>query len=206
MSKVALNWDRLKISDRLILAQNVHQNITANAGTFATPDVAMATFLTGIDAFSLAQQAMIDGGRSKTIARDQAMDKVYADLQKLANYVQNLSDGDPAIIVLAGMTIKRQGPPQYDLIVPPTELRAVNRKNSGELTLYWKRVAYAKNYVVESCIDAITEDGWKLVDYSTRSRFIAKNLQPGRKLWFRVKATSPAGSSSWSEPLSAWVS
>jgi hypothetical protein len=205
MSTVVLNLNNLKVDEKVTFAMKVHDRMTANAGTFAEPDVEMPALLTKAEALQTAQANAINGGKLEKAIRDAAELDLEQALRKLANYVENVSEGNEVLIGQAGMVARR---PRVALIPDtpaPAELRTGNTIISTEVKLKWKKASNIQGHEIQVCPHPITEDGWKLVKHSTRSRVVIPGLEAGKTYWFRVRGFSAAGTSEWSAPVSKVV-
>jgi hypothetical protein len=202
MAKIALKISNLSVANLVIAAKKIHENMTANAGPFATPPVLMATFLTQIDELITAEQKTILGGVADRVSRDNALAIVIDSMQKLANYVQIESDGDHEIILSAGMDIAGRGPKKYDTVPVPTELVTSLGHSLGEIKLRWKRGRNRLQFEVQWNVNLETESTWKLAHFTTASRTKIVNLPSGQDVWFRVRSYGTEGLvSDWSTPV-----
>ena len=69
----------------------------------------------------------------------------------------------------------------------------------GHLRARWKRVAGARNYVLDQA--ANPEGPWALgVATTTRTSHTFTGLTPGAKYWFRARAFGTSGFGGWSDP------
>jgi hypothetical protein len=198
MATVALKMSKLNPAALLVLANRIHEQMSTNAGTFATPYVTMVVLLTQIDGTALAVQNCIGGGKITRAIRKQEVTKLKKMLSDLARYVQSVSDGEETVINLAGMEIKTRGPRKYESINAPEGVVAKLTFTPGVVRVSWKAVRTVTNYEIQWCPDPLTEDGWKKATTSTASRTLVEGLPSGQIVWFRVKGFSAAGESAWS--------
>ncbi|RYZ15363.1 MAG: hypothetical protein EOP49_53215 [Sphingobacteriales bacterium] len=206
MAKVALYLKEKSIPELIISAQNVQQKLTLNAAVFPQPPVDLDVFQGSITDLSEAQQAMIGGGTFQRSVRDNKMNMMVFQLKQLASYVDMKSLGDPVIINLAGFQTARRGPKRYDVLDIPLKLVAEAIGN-GIVRLRWERVAHAKSYAVEYCIDHVTDDGWKNGTYNSAANALISGLLPTHRYFFRVCALgSESMRSAWSDVAMVIVS
>jgi hypothetical protein len=205
MSRVTLSLNNLKVDEKITFAMKVHDMMSANAGTFAEPDVEMPALLTKAEALQTAQANAIDGGKLERAIRDAAELELDTALRKLANYVENVSEGDAVLIAQAGMVPRKPRVGMIPDTPAPSELRAGNTITRTEVRLAWKKASNINGHEVQVCPHPITEDGWQLVKHSTRSRVVIQGLEAGKTYWFRVRGFSAAGTSEWSGPVSKVV-
>jgi hypothetical protein len=202
MAKIALRISNVPVAQVIIAARKIQENMTVNAGPFATPPVLMATFLTQIDDLITAEQKTILGGVADRVSRDNALAIVEDSMKKLANYVQIESDGDHEIILSAGMDIAARGPKKYDTVPVPTELVTSLGNSMGEIKLRWKRGRTRLQFEVQWNVNPEAEDTWKLAHFTTSSRTKITDLPSGQDVWFRVRSYGTKGLvSDWSTPV-----
>lgn len=179
-------------------AQGVHDGMNGNA-EFPLPVPTLPVFQGLIDALAAANAAVdANGGRAEHTARRVAEQQLRGAIKSLAAYVQMASGGDAVKIKSANFLVVQRGKPVGEL-PPPQNLGARLTNMSGRADLRWKRDVDADiNHVYMSTSNDPFK--WELIGVTTKSRFNADHLEPGKFYWFAVSAIGAAGESSKSEP------
>ncbi|RYZ30670.1 MAG: fibronectin type III domain-containing protein, partial [Sphingobacteriales bacterium] len=162
MSHFALYLKDRSTSEIIILARTIHERMSAEAAVFAHPPVSMAEFLSHIDQFSLHEQQVKGAGAVARALRNASLAQVKKDMKRLGMYVQIFSDGNENLIRAAGFDIARIGPYRHTDLEVPGNLRGFNN-NDGSVTLRWKRVKYARTYMVECKEAGSPDESWRIV-------------------------------------------
>jgi hypothetical protein len=205
MTKIALKLKRKNADALITFALDIHARMLENAVIFSAPPVALSDFKTSIDALQTAQNETLMGGKATFIIRNEKQKQVCSALGKLANYVENVADGDATTVALAGMSLKRRGPGRYTFLDQPVAFRGIGVGN-GRVALRWKKVDYTKAYEVEYCADPIVDDKWQQAPLISASNTIVDGLIRKEDYWFRVRACGSKGLvSEWSNPLKVLV-
>lgn len=124
-------------------------------------------------------------------------------LTQLAAYVENTANGDEIQIKKAGMSVKSSKTPTGIPSVP-VNLQTI-AASEKEIELSWDSVKGAKSYVVQLTSDISKDDSWIIALVSIKSRTTIKNLESGKKYWFKVAAVASAGQSAWSDPATKYA-
>lgn len=175
---------------------------------FANPPVTLFMLETHIEALETAQQNVTGGvgGTVGTNIRNAARKVVEADLNELANFVENVAKGDVTVINKAGMPAKTIGLRQYDTLATPVDVKATSPLE-GTVKLRWKGARNAGNYAVEHCPDPLTGTQSQNGNYNRASNVVIGGFLTGKKYWFRVRAMgSSSMMSDWSDPVCQLVS
>jgi hypothetical protein len=206
MGKIKLSLHHMPIPGKVQFVRQILGAMTGNAN-FPTPEPPLADVSTAVNALEEAYNTA-NAARQNAVSltsamqdEEQSLDKL---VMKLANYVENKSDGDEAKILSTGMSVKGKLVPIGDLPAPEN-LSAVAGDGEGKAELSWKPVRGASSYPVSKCEDPITPDGWELVGISTKANFTVKNLTSGKKCWFKVAAVGAAGQGPWSDPATVYA-
>jgi hypothetical protein len=205
MARVALRLKETKVPDRIVLANRIHEFMSANAATFDSPFITMAALLAQIGLTETAVQNAIEGSKADKAIRKAEVKKLDSMLSKLAAYVQVVSDGDEVIIHSAGMSVANEGPRKYPTIETPEGLLAKISPNPGELRFRWNAIRNAGGYEVQWCPNPLNDGGWKDYSHVSASNILLQGLPSGQMVWLRVRAFSAAGESAWSAPVTSRV-
>ena len=204
MAIVAQKIARKSVPEVCVYAQNVHDQMSLNAGTFTTPPVLMKDFLAHINDLFKAEAATYTGSYTSFEDRDAKYSVLVMDLNKLGIYVQDKSDGSSSIITSAGMEM-RKSPQKLNELGTPVILE-VNNNATGKLELKISRVENARNYACEYSL-SITDPDWKNGGNSSNTKIMVENLTPKTSVWLRVRALGTNSIvSNWSDAISKLVS
>ena len=189
------------VPELLVFAQNVHDQMAANAKTLPSPNPALPLLQTQIDELSAKQvivKTRVDGAVSD---RDAALLVLETSLKSERLYVEQLCNADPAnasnLAHDAGMTLVKVG----TFAKPPLQAK---QGVSGTLHFVAKAVPGAKaNQWAYS-----TDGGKTWVDAppTTKAATTVQNLPPGTTVTVRHRALTKAGLQDWTDPVTAVVS
>jgi len=133
------------------------------------------------------------GDRRAIAARNLCVKNLDAKLRKAASYIEAFSNGSREAIENCGFEIRILNNQPQPLGLPEN-FRIKRTEKDGELLLIWSPVKNSKNYLIQSCMtDSKGKSDWMTISYSTRSRCIIDNLEPGKKYYFRVLAIGAGG-------------
>lgn len=200
MARIRLNLRGLSIPTKIAKGRHIVTSMTENK-SFATPTPSLTDVTAALDALETAA-AQVQSARSeittRTVSQDNAESRLDQVLTQLAAYVESVAGKDDTLITSAGMETKA-APSAPTLPTVPQALSAAAGDHDGELLLWWKPVAYAKSYVIESSTDPATVTSWEHAGIATSATKTITNLKSGTRFWFRVAAVAAAGQSGWSE-------
>lgn len=195
-----LNWKNLSVGQEVSKASSVVVAMTNNTN-FVTPNPALADVSDAIGELQDAQQ-QVDangGGKVFTSVRNTKRELLKALMSQLVVYVNNIANGDAAIIMSAALELKKA--PVRRGKLGATDF--INAKGMGdsEVKVNWGTVDGAATYHVQMSNDvsplAWQEFGGNLV---TDTKTEVSDLPTGEKLWFRVIAVNSAGEGTPSNP------
>jgi hypothetical protein len=196
---IRLGISRLKATDLLAKGRRLVTDMTDNAN-FATPVPALADITTALDTFETRIKAAAYGDKRLITRRNDAQAVVEDMLRQLGSYVSMTADGSREIIESSGFDVRRkpEDPTRLDV---PVDFLATNSSKEGEMELKWKGVRYGKAYQIEmSAGDPDTGDAhWTTALVTSKASGTVKNLTPGVKYWFRVKAINGDLNSGYSD-------
>ena len=199
MANVKIGLTGRSATEIVAYAQGIHDGLDGNAA-FATPVPPLVDGQTAINDLAAANGAwLLNGGRAELLAREQAEAKVREVVRSWAAYVQLTSLGDAELIRSTGFETVRRGSPIGEL-PPPRNLMARLTNMTGRASLVWDREDGAEMHHVYMSTSS-DPFNWVLIGATTKSRFNADSLEPGRFYWFAVTALGAAGESSKSDVL-----
>ena len=135
--------------------------------------------------------------RTEKLAARRAVENA---LRIRAGYVSKVAGANKGLIHAGGFEVRKEAEPSQ-VPDPPAELRTLATDIRGAALLKWKRMRHAKCYLVEMCLDPLSEDGFKQLAAVPPTRFLVRGLVPGQQYWFRVATIGAAGQSEWCDPI-----
>jgi hypothetical protein len=189
-SVVKLDLHKKTVSEKVGFGRNIVTNMTANIATFATPIPPLAGVTTAIDDLETAYTEALDGGISKTAAKNAAEVEFDTLLTALGNYVDSIAKGDETIILSAGMEVKRQ-PSPIGIPAPVLNFSAKTGQILGEVLLNWDKVYGAAVYLIYQ--KASEDENYTLAGESTKTKFTVTGLNSAQRYWFKAVAIGSAG-------------
>lgn len=185
MALVKLEWSRRTVSDKLLKTRFIIQQMTANIATFANPNPSLADVDTANSELAIAAVNAQAGGPALTLAKNNAEVALDNLIAQLSSYVQNISAGDAAIIISAGMDVRKDPSPIPN--PPPVQnLDGFPTRSQGEVELNWDSLG--RNYFYQ--VEMYMEDGdtgfWDKLVVSSKSKFLVTGLTTGKVYRFRV--------------------
>jgi len=202
MSKVKLELSKKTVAQKIDLAKTIVAKMTGNA-SFTTPNPTLASITTAVNNLStatadlVAARKTVEAKMSAVTLAESALDSL---LTQEGNYVENITNGDEAKILSAGMDVKREA----SSTILPDKVASVNATigdSAGEIDLSWDKVSGAKSYVVETALSEMNPLEWKHMVVSTRSKAEVGTLKTGTSYHIRVAAVGSAGQGPWSDPV-----
>jgi len=210
---VSLEFKNLSIPQEIIFGQKVINDLTANAATFATPDVPIATLQTRNDDLQTAANEAAGGDHAKVqamYAADRDWDTAFG---AEADYVDRIANGAEATILLSGYkatkseTVPASIPAAPDVTVSkvnaaPGSVHVEVKFQQGTRTYIYffsstnAPIVLAENefsFTVNPAVVSFITDNHRKVDFN--------NLPSGANLFLSVAAQNNAGTSVPSAPI-----
>ncbi len=183
MTKIKTAFSGYSDSHLETKADSILQNMTGNVN-FPSPIPTLIELATALAAYSIALTKAADLGRLNVAEKNKARNTLELLLGQLGMYVMYIANGDEAILTSSGYSLAKANEPQY--ISFPGVVELVNGITSGELVASVKAMKGARSYNHQVTPDPLTpESVWDSTTTSRRS-YTFKNLEPGKKYWFRV--------------------
>jgi hypothetical protein len=152
------------------------------------------------DLYEVANAKAANGGKLLTVEKNKCYDTFIAQMDKVADKVEELADGDEDIATAAGFDTVKEAKSVTDLS-KPKGLIVVNAERSGEAKVMWDPQANVVTYAIEYQLPG--ETIWRNGTYSTNSRnTIISGLPIEGVTLFRICALGRKGlKSEWTEPV-----
>jgi len=184
-------------------AQFIHTQMLANAATFTTPPVTLAALDTQITDYLAKLAAKASRAKADVIAFNDSRDALETALSRLGGYVNDVAQGDAAIV-------EKSGFPSYTTARPalagapaaPTNLRLSRGSASGSvLVRYNTPQTPSTNEVQINTGNPNTEADWHTKGIFKGLRAEITGLTPGTNVWVRVRTVGLKGvMGDWSDP------
>ena len=165
---------------------------------FANPVVAylvVTAIINELEAYYMSSR----GGDHQLVALMHQKEDEFDDaFRKLGNQVDQVADGDEAIILSTGFHLAKQPtPPERP------DFFAEAGDEPGSMMLHRKAVDGAASYIWLYYVgaDVPTEEKWLLAGSSTQISFLVKGLTQATKVWFRVAAVTAAGMQPYTDAI-----
>jgi len=198
MAQAALKLREKTLDQKLNLNQTIVDSMTGNAN-FATPNPPLAD-LTHAASVIADKRAEVATAETTLATRQSELDTLEQQLDQLltqeASYVQNITQGDEAKILSAGMPVKGPAAPVGPLPAPGN-LRVSGGDLEGTCDCMWDPVAGRDSYIAEYATNVAGP--WTQFYVGKRSSATASGLTAGQLYFFRVRAVGAAGPGPWSD-------
>lgn len=201
MAKVKLELSKKNTAEKTALGNKVATNMTGNTN-FLTPNPTLDTLKTATTNMAAAYddveaaRKIVQVKLSLLYQQESIFDGV---ITQMGTYVDNISNGDEAIILSAGMDVQKD---KSATTLPDkiTSVNATSGDSAGEIDLSWDKLYNAKSYVVEIAVNGATLE-WKHELISTKSKAELNGLITGTAYQIHVAAVGSAGQGPWSDPV-----
>ncbi|MBL0128864.1 MAG: hypothetical protein IPP83_15720 [Flavobacteriales bacterium] len=167
---------------------------------FADPSPKLVDINTARLVLEAAIPVAANGDRVAVAKRNSAAHILGAMLSSLCRYVNSASNGDRDVALTSNFPAAKE-PTPIPLVAPPFNLTAQPTEKGGEALLRF-RTHYGSRtkQIYATTGDPNAATGWELIGVTTKSRFLATNLDSNKTTWFRVNAICSAGVSGYSDP------
>jgi len=198
--RLKLGLSGLTIPNFIIRCNTIKEAILANLLVFVTPNPTMIVLETAITNLTASQGRMDEGGPANTLLRDQDYVVLLNYMRTLGIYVENIAQGDMAIILLSKFEVVGQRS-SVGVLAGPTVVRVkADGLNAGELYVSWNGVVNNTGYVIaiSLMVDGAPSTWADVKPKGTNHLF--KNLQSGAQYAIRIATMSREGIGAWSDP------
>lgn len=185
------------------IAQNIHDEMTAHAATFAAPPVTMTALQTLITTYDETLVDRASRASAAVLAFNQARAALEQGLGTLGNYVNSVANGDPMIVGESGFPSYQTGhaadtsPPEA-----PADLRLRHGDVNGTIRARYKPDRpNSTNEVQINTGDPNNAADWRTAGIFQGGRADLTGLTPGVVVWVRVRTVGRKGvMGAWSDP------
>ncbi|MBL9117890.1 MAG: fibronectin type III domain-containing protein [Verrucomicrobiaceae bacterium] len=194
--------DLYNLNDPAFTAYTETLLATLSTSVYITnPNPTIAAMQTALTSFSEARanaKSLMDAAKEATQVKDQMRANLENLLRDLQNSVQTASQGDAAVILSAGMAVKR--PPTRATKLPfPTGLAANPGDVTGTLVLTWEAVAGSMGYLLQCAEVTDNVPGlWSTLKRTSARTYVLPGLTAGKTYAFQAAALGGKdGQSDW---------
>lgn len=173
-------WSDIKVSAE---GQKVLAAMLQNP-LFPTPTPSMEVFGDAVTAYVLQLAKAATRDSNAIAAKDARRLELVALFVQLGLSVASTANGDVEALVTSGLPLRKKR--QSIALKPATNFRITNGKNPGELDLRVDNMKGARSFGFEYTMDPPTDESVWVKTICTTSRCTIKNLQSGKKYWFRT--------------------
>jgi len=202
-TKAITDFSNYKDADIGPAAQLIHDKMLANAATYTTPPIAMPAFLTLVTDYTTKLAFKATRAKGAIIAANDARAELETALSRLGNYVNDVAQGDAAIVELSGFpSYGSAHPAAVGAPAAPTNLRLARGGSKGSvLARYKTQKQPSTNEVQINLGNPDTEADWKTVGIFKGLKAEITDLTPGVRVWVRVRTVGLKGvMGDWSDP------
>lgn len=205
MNKTKANIDFSEFTNAELgpVAQTIHDEMSTNAATFATPPVTMAALQTLVTDYDAKLVARSTNATADVLALNDCREQIEEALRVLGNYVNGVAKGDPMIVEKSGFPFYETGRPA-DTTPPaaPQNLRLKQGELSGSMLARYKPERRGStNEVQVTTGDPNDEASWQTKGLFKSGRAEMDGFTPGGVVWVRVRSVGLKGvMGAWSDP------
>lgn len=185
------------------IAHTIHDKITLNVATFATPAFTMAALQTLADDYDAKLIARASRATADVIAFNEVRAEMEEALGVLGNYVNGVAKGDPVIVEQSGFpSYVTSRTPDFSPPAAPADLRLRQGDLSGSMIARYKPDRHpSTNEVQTTTGDPNTEASWQTKGLFRGGRAEMNGFTPGVVVWVRVRTVGLKGvMGAWSDP------
>ena len=188
--KSKLGLSKLNHDELADTGDSVHTGMTTNAATFPAANPTMPALATKLSTLRTRMAARVAGEAALAAlvqAENASAEDVRGALSMEMTYVDFVAAGNPATILLANMSVRRDRTP----VGPMPKVLNVKTTPSdypGQVDVMWPPITGASAFALQTCTaDPGVEANWHHADMATKSSATLKGLATGR-VWVRVCA------------------
>jgi hypothetical protein len=177
MSKVKLALGKKKDADKINLGEATHDKMTGNA-LFVTPNPDLLTYKNSYLAYRVAYENALLGGKPLKAILKVKREAFIVLLKQMAAYVNNIANGDAAVITSAGFDINSE--PISRIMTQVVNVQGFTGIHSGEVRVEWDKVVGARLYLgyIRPAGDTNNRE-WTVVIKLAGTRAVVNGLEPG---------------------------
>lgn len=202
--KVKLGTAKLPDMDfiRLLSAENDAMTANPNYTSPIPPVVDMAAIITQLQSEVTLVTNLKRQWMEATSVKDATRALAETMFANRAGYVQQVSNGNSALILNAGFEL-RKAPTRTGVLSPPDGLRVDLNGTAGHMIVSWLAVEKAKTYLLQYAVQNDQEPVWIAVNAVGKRLVTLEDMTVGVTYLFRLAAAAGTGTqSAWSPVVS----
>jgi len=199
IAKIKLGLGRLTPVALLTLLRFVHSKLVNNP-FFATPAVPLADMLLMGDELQVVIEKAKQGGLDQKLERNALVLDAKAMLNKQADYVRLIAQGDVVKLASSGFSLAKQ--PESVGVPGTPDIRTVRMTGQpGEAEVIWSAQRGADSYEVKiTDKDPLSHNDWQVMAITTKARHTLTGLESFKAYWVSVSAIGAGGKGVMSDP------
>lgn len=199
------DFSKGKYNDKglVIKARFIFDRMTDNT-YFPTPDPTLETLKAATDEFETALEKTEDGTHEDTVIKNQKRANMEGILRNLAAYVQNISQGDQAIILSSGNDASRPPTPPGPLD-PPIGLTAAMGSQKGSVILSCNPIKHIRMYLFEYRLVNTSGDSIWTQLLNTKHKIQIDNLVSLQQYEFRAAGAGSDPSRNYCNSITTYI-
>jgi len=175
--RVKLGLSKKNDSEKIELGESTHDKISADPLTFSNVNPGLLVYKSGYLAYRTAyENALLGGQPLKAILRAKRTAFV-ALLKQMDAYVNNVANGDEAIITAAGFQTNSVAISR--VMTQVTGVTISSGEHSGEINMKWDKIAGCIMYLVYARLQG-SADAFALVVKTSRTHTVVGGLAAGQ--------------------------
>lgn len=195
--RAVLDFIQFPVARKVETGRNVEMKLRSGS-IFTNPDVTPDELKAKTDTLEERSMAAMNGGKESTVLLHQAEDDFNNTMRLVVRYVERIADGDPAIILSAGLSLAKQpaSPSRPELKVELAE-------RSGSVRLRRRSVEHARSYIWQYTTGEhpAQENDWVVAKVTPQATIELSGLTPLTKHWFRVAAVTIDETQEFCDPV-----
>ncbi len=207
-TKAITNFQTYKDGDLGPTAQFIHDEMLANAATFATPVITMAALQTLVTDYLAKLSAKASRATADIAEFKVSREALEAALSRLGNYVNDIAQGDTVIVEQSGFpSYETAHAAQTGAPAAPQNLRLFRGSVSGSVLARFKpALSPSTNEVQINTGNVATPGDWRTAGIFKGQKAEITGLTPGTHVWVRVRTVGLKGvMGDWSDPAEIFV-
>ena len=205
-TKANIDFTQYMAAELNPVAQTIHDQMTANAVTFPTPSVSMASLQTLITTFNAKLAARASRASADVLAFNLARHDLEVALHDLGVYVNFIAKGDATIVEKSGFPSYQFGggvtPALSAIPAAPQNVKVRAGDLSGSFVARCKPERTPSFNVAQICTgDPNVEANWHTVMQFSGGKVTISGIAPGTTVWVRIATVGAGGQlGAWSDP------
>jgi hypothetical protein len=207
-TKAVVDFTRYKASALTPVAVHIKDRMSANAGTFPAPPVGMSALGTLLDDYKTKVAARSSRAAADVLALKVARTALNTALGQLGGYVNQVAQGDAAIVEQSGFPFYGTGrSPDRSAPSAPANLRLEHGALSGSIVARYRVKRKPSTNEAQVCTgNPCDEAAWRFAGVFQGQKATLTGLTPGVSTWVRVRTAGLRGlMGAWSDPAEIMV-